>query len=480
MAAEQSGNTNATRSGSADVIVVGAGLAGLSAARALAAGGAAPIVLEARDRVGGKTDSRRVGNAVFDLGAQWLGPGQERCYGLVREFGLTLFPTHCRGTKILDINGRRSTYTGAIPSVSPLQLLQLQLAMSVIDRAAKQVPLAAPWTAPRAAKWDAMTIEAWRKRLVWSRDAATVLEIALRTPFGAEASEMSMLHLLTIVNGSGGFAHMTSIEHGSQQDRIVESAHRLAMGLAAPLGERVVLNEAVRRIQQDADGITVYTDSQSWRAQYAIVALAPMLAGRIEYEPGLPPMRDSLTQRVPMGATIKCIALYERAFWREQGFSGEAVGDFGAIGVALDNSSHDGAQPALVGFIGGRAARAGRIHRRPRRPRVERAARGRTAPCRAARLSAFLRLASRTAHRLHREGLASRSLERRRSGWDHAAGRADAVWSRAARARRAPALGWNRNRDRMARLHGGCNRVRRTHRAGDAGAVVSRGDAHGR
>ncbi len=357
MAAEQAGNTNATRSGSADVIVVGAGLAGLSAARALAAGGAAPIVLEARDRVGGKTDSRRVGNAVFDLGAQWLGPGQERCYGLVREFGLTLFSTHCRGTKVLDINGRRSTYTGAIPSVSPLQLLQLQLAMSVIDRAAKRVPLAEPWTAPRAAKWDAITIEAWRKRLVWSRDAATVLEIALRTPFGAEASEMSMLHLLTIVNGSGGFAHMTSIEHGSQQDRIVESAHQLAMGLAAPLSERVVLNAPVKRIQQDADGITVYTDSHSWRAQYAIVALAPMLAGRIEYEPGLPPMRDSLTQRVPMGATIKCIALYERAFWREQGFSGEAVGDFGAIGVALDNSSNDGAQPALVGFIGGRAAR---------------------------------------------------------------------------------------------------------------------------
>lgn len=347
----------AAASGATDVIVVGAGLAGLTAARALVDGGAATLVLEARDRVGGRVLSQPVGKAIFDLGAQWFGPGQTRTERLVHELGLTSFPTYHRGTKVLDINGRRSTYTGTIPSLPALKLLQVQLATTLLDRAAKQVAPGSPWTAARAARWDALSVEAWRKRFVPSRDADTLLEIVLRTPFGVEPSEMSMLHLLAFLSGSGGLAHMTTIEHGSQQDRIVEGAQELSKRLAAKLGERVVLNAPVKRIVHSADGVTVDSTVGSWRARYVTVAVPPMLAGRIDYEPLLPALRDGLTQRFPMGATIKCLATYERAFWREQGFSGEAVGDCGPLSVALDNTSHDGAQPALVGIIGGRAAR---------------------------------------------------------------------------------------------------------------------------
>jgi monoamine oxidase len=175
--------------------------------------------------------------------------------------------------------------------------------------------------------------------------------------FGAEADEMSMLSLLQYLGSARGLAHMTSIENGSQQDQFVDGSQQLALRIAEELGERVALRAPVRRIVQGAAGVTVCTDLGDWRARSVVVAIPPMLAGRIEYEPRVPPARAALTQRFPMGAAIKCIALYERRFWRERGFSGEAISDSGGIGFTLDGTKKDGGQPALVGFIEGAPAR---------------------------------------------------------------------------------------------------------------------------
>ena len=61
------------------------------------------------------------------------------------------------------------------------------------------------------------------------------------------------------------------------------------------------------------------------RARRAIVALPPALAGRLDYEPAMPAQRDQLTQRVPMGSVIKCMAIYDEPFWRAEGLSGQAI-----------------------------------------------------------------------------------------------------------------------------------------------------------
>jgi len=341
-----------------DVVVVGAGLAGLSAARALTSAGVSTAVVEARDRVGGRTLSRAVGKAVFDLGGQYVGAGHERIRSLAREFGLRTAPTPFAGRKWLDLAGRRKSYAGAIPALPPLALVNLQLVLSRLEHLRKQVPAAAPWSAARAAEWDAHTAESWWSRFTFGREAKAMLRHITRMTFGAEADEMSLLSLLHYLSAGRGLDYMTAFENGSQQDYFVDGSQQIALRLAAALGERVIAKAPVRRIAQDANGVAIASDAGDIHARFAVVAIPPLLTCRIEYEPALPAARAALAQRFPMGAAIKCIVLYERRFWKERGFSGEVINDRGPVGYSIDGTKLDGAQPALVAFIEGAPARA--------------------------------------------------------------------------------------------------------------------------
>ncbi|HTM21389.1 MAG TPA: FAD-dependent oxidoreductase, partial [Kofleriaceae bacterium] len=342
----------------ADVAVIGAGLAGLRAARDLAAGGASVVVLEARDRVGGRTLSRRIGRGTFDLGGQWLGPGQERVAALARELGAATFPTFHQGAKVLDLQGRVSTYKGSLPSLPLSSLVRMHLVIRRLDRMARAVPLHNPAAARSAAAWDGLSLEAWKRAQVRSPAVRALLDAATRVVFGAEPGELSLLYFLFYLHSGGGLMRLLEIEKGAQQLRFVGGAQALAAGLAAPLGERVCLSSPALRIDQDDLGVTVATARGAVRARYAVLALPPPLAARIDYQPALPAARDQLTQRAPMGSTVKCLVTYARPFWRERGFSGEAVATGGGpVTAAFDNTSHDNAQPALLAFVVGRAAR---------------------------------------------------------------------------------------------------------------------------
>jgi len=335
--------------------VVGAGLAGLQAARRLRQDGWSVVVLEARSEVGGRTKTVELNGHRFDVGGQWTGPGQPRMSALIEELGLTTTPTYTEGKRILRLRGRISTYTGTIPKINPWVLIVAQLSIWKIDRLCKQVPTDKPWDAPKAAEWDSMTALDYAQRNIRNRSVIAMINAAVRVIFGSDLGELSFLHFLFYVHSGGGLTKLIESHEGNQDCWVVGGAQQLCERMADELGS-VHTDSPVREIRHDDDGVTVVTDLGEWAADRVVVTVPMPMADRIRYEPPLPTTRDQMTQRVGMGATIKVLALYDRPFWREQGYSGESVCTEGPITVSFDDTTPDG-QACLLTFITGTPAR---------------------------------------------------------------------------------------------------------------------------
>jgi monoamine oxidase len=343
----------------ADVAVIGGGLAGLVAARELAKAGVSPVVLEARDRVGGRTLNADLGDGrVVEIGGQWVGPTQDRVTALAAELGIGTFPTYIEGQNVFELGGRISRYSGTIPRLNPLSLAEIEIARRRIDSLAKRIPLEAPWEAPDAGRLDAITVAGWMRRGLRTRSARRLLEIAVRTVFGADAADVSLLYALWYFRAGGGFDSLVDTEGGAQQDRFVGGSQLISLRLAEELGDRVALGVPVRRVEQRDGGLRIAAGDVEVSAARAIVAMAPPLCDRVEWVPGLPPARTQLAQRMPWGTYIKCMAVYDEPFWRADGLSGEAVIDSGPATTTFDNSPPDGSPGVLLAFVSGGEARA--------------------------------------------------------------------------------------------------------------------------
>jgi monoamine oxidase len=341
-----------------DVAVAGGGLSGLVCARRLAAGGRSVRVLEARDRVGGRTLSTSIGRGTFDLGGQWIGPGQKRIVALARELGLETFATYDDGRKVLVTRTDVRTYRFTVPRLDLLDLLGLARAFVRMEAAARRLPRDEPWRARAAAELDDLTAAHLVRGL--RDDARDTFGAAVRTIFGAEPHDLSLLWFLAYQRAGGGLLNLSGVRRGAQERRFVLGAQSISRRLAERLGDAVVLGAPVRRIAQDDDGVTVDADGARVRARHAVVALPPPLVSKIAFEPAIGEPRASFGERMSMGATVKVLALYRAPFWRARGMSGEAVFARGPLSVVFDNTTHDGAQAALVGFVVGDDARAWR------------------------------------------------------------------------------------------------------------------------
>ncbi len=342
----------------AKVIVVGAGLAGLAAARQLVAAGVETQVVEARDRVGGRTEvTTTADGSTVDLGGQWIGPGQTRVAALVTELGLETFDTYNDGSLLVQLGGRRTlmgSSRGATPKLSAFTLADLAQGLKRFTRLANRVPLDAPWRAEHADRLDTQTFETWIRRNLRTAGGRSYFRIACEAVFAADATDLSALHALFYAHSGADLETLLSVDRGAQQTRIVTGAGSIAAAMADQLGDRVHLGDAVRRIVHDETGVQVETRSGAkHRGSAVIVTLPPTLAGRLEYEPALPGWRDQLTQKLPMGSVIKIHAVYDRPFWRDQGLNGQAASDEGPIKVTFDNSPPDAHVGILLGFMEG-------------------------------------------------------------------------------------------------------------------------------
>jgi monoamine oxidase len=357
----------------ADVVVVGAGFAGLAAARELTAGGASVVVLEARDRVGGRVLNHELGDGkVVEVGGQWIGPTQVRLAALAGKLGVETFRTHAAGDNLLEYGGDIRRYTGTIPRINPAVLVDVEQAQRRLNRLARTVPLDAPWKAPNARRLDGQTAATWMRRNMATRSGRMLLELGVEAVWAAQPEDLSLLHVLFYIHSAGSLERLFDTEGGAQQDRFVGGSQLVAIRMAEELGEdRLVLGAPVRRIEHGPDGVTVHSDETAARGRQAIVAIPPPLAGRIAYDPPLPGYRDQLTQRMPLGTVAKCMAVYDEPFWRDEGLSGQAASDVGPVRVMYDNSPPDGSPGVLLGFLEGRHARElGRLRPDERRTAV--------------------------------------------------------------------------------------------------------------
>ena len=342
-----------------DVVIVGAGLAGLAAARKLTADGIDCVVVEARDRVGGRTLNHPIGDGkIVEVGGQWVGPTQTRVLELIRELGLETFPTYQRGEHVVEYDGELHRYTGTIPKLSKRLLADFGQAQWKLDRMAKKVPAAAPWTAPKAKEWDSQTLWSWMRRNMFTQGGRDAMSLGVEAVWAAQPEDISLLHALFYISSAGGLDALWDTEGGAQDARIVGGSQLISIRMAEELGdERIVLDAPVRRIAHEADRVTVEADGLTLEARRAIVALPPTLTCRIAYDPPMPALRDQLTQRIPQGTVIKCMAIYERPFWRGQGLTGQATSLAGPVKLTFDNSPPDGSPGVLLGFLEGNQAR---------------------------------------------------------------------------------------------------------------------------
>jgi len=313
-------------------------------------------VLEARDRAGGKMHTVEIDGCSVDLGAHWVGPTQRRVLALADEFGVAVEKQYLEGQHVLTLAGERHEFTGLIPLTSPYGVAETILGVARVELRRRLVRTTDPWRSRGAARLDSFTLAHWMRGL--RSDAARAMwTLTARTVFGAEPAELSFLYFLWYAQCAGGVMQLTDFEGGAQDAHLAGGSQQLCDRIANELGDDVLLESPATAIRHDGKGVSIKVGRRRVKATRAIVAVSPVVAARIEYEPGLP-SRDALGQRMPMGAYMKGVAIYDRAWWRDRGLSGLAFADRGPVQMTVDASPPGGEPGVLIGFVTGAPARA--------------------------------------------------------------------------------------------------------------------------
>jgi monoamine oxidase len=348
----------------ADVAIVGGGFSGLVSARELVKANKSVVVLEARDRVGGRVfDTKFSDGSTAPLGGQFVGPAQTNMVALAKEFGVELMPSYANGSNVLYFNGSRSIFsseaetTGSLPidAASTAEVVYIE---ELLDTLGNQLDPAAIWKHPQAYEWDSQTFGSWLDNHVSSASTRFVMDLAAKTGFCEEPGLVSFLSVLVSIgtsrpaNGTGSFNEIVSSVDGAEAMWCKGGCQQIAIKIAEELGsERVKLNSAVRLIENTAHGYNITTDAGTVMSRKVVLALPPPMSSRIRFVPRLPAGRDQFSQRSPMGSVAKVIARYDKPFWRAHGLSGQAYSNRGVSFSTFDISPEDASSGVLLGFV---------------------------------------------------------------------------------------------------------------------------------
>jgi putrescine oxidase len=341
-----------------DVVIVGAGATGLTAARALVREGKSVVVLEARDRIGGRLWTDFIEGQMFELGGQWVSPDQSALIETLAELGLETYDRYRKGESVyVAADGMARRFTGDIFPTGEDTEAEITRLIATLDALVAEVDLEAPWNHARAAEFDRVSYLTWLESQ--SADKEAIDNVALYVAdamLTKPAHSFSLLQALLMASSAGSFSNLVNADFILDK-RVVGGLQQVPLLMAQQLGDDVVhLSQPVREIRWDAVGATVSSDEMSVTAKHVIVAVPPNLYDRIDYVPALPRLRQQMQQHSSLGLVIKVHAAYETPFWRDAGLSGTAFSPYQLIHEAYDNTNFDETRGTLVGFVSGEKA----------------------------------------------------------------------------------------------------------------------------
>lgn len=340
-----------------DVVVIGAGAAGLTAANDLRKAGLSVAVLEARDRVGGRLWTDTIEGAMLEIGGQWVSPDQQALIDTVAELGLSTFSRYREGDSVyVGPDGTVSRFTGDVFPVAPDTAAEIGRITADLDAMVAEIDPDRPWEHPKAAEWDTISWDGWLRSQTDDDEAVRNLAFATGSAMLTKPTHaFSLLQSLLMAASAGSYSHLVDADFILDK-RVVGGLQQVPLLLAERLGEDVLLDQPVRSLTWDEDGVVAEAASVTVRARRAILALAPVLYPRISFVPPLPRLQQQMHQHISMGFVIKVHAVYDRPFWREQGLSGTAFSPYELSHEAYDNTNHGDERGTLVGFVSDRNA----------------------------------------------------------------------------------------------------------------------------
>lgn len=336
-----------------DVVVVGAGVAGLRAALDLQAAGKRVLVLEARNRVGGRSMPGTVAGKPVDFGGQWLGSEHHVFREQAETLGVGIYPQYTEGDNLVDVEDKVESYSSQLPKLPWSSMLGLGLADQYLQSDLRQLRDLAPWLAKNAVELDRESLEGWIGKKVHTEGARGLIQLIAKAILCAEPSEVSYLFFLEVLRQGGGLTSMVGVKGGAQQDKFVGGAWQVPKRMADQIIDKIILEAPVHAIEQDEHGVRVQSAKGTFQAKRVIMTAPPAMASRIRFEPGLSAKRAGLIRRMPMGCVIKMHVAYPTPFWRERGLSGAVISTDRALSMVFDQTPPEGGVGILVGLIEG-------------------------------------------------------------------------------------------------------------------------------
>jgi monoamine oxidase len=336
-----------------DVVIIGAGLAGLSAALELKKRKISFTVLESRERTGGRVFSFKTKEDVtIDMGAQWIDQNHHHIQKLLSQFDLEVVATNKKGKSVFFIDGKRTV--GKFPPLSIPGFVDVFQFTRKLNKLSSKIIADAPWNSLYANEYDKKTMAQFLKDHMYTASGYQYYKFLLEEMLCTYLHEVSTLDVMWCIKTAGTVQNFRNAEAFWVKDGVGVLVEKMAERIA----ESIHFETQVTAVNYHYNFAIVESHGKRWKAKRVIIAIPPNLQREIHFEPPLPSLRAQLLEQCEMPSVTKIVLVYSKPFWRELGLNGSVKSDNGPINETVDSSPEDGNRGVLTVLVTGEAARS--------------------------------------------------------------------------------------------------------------------------